>query len=75
MTKYPTDMAAANDLPIDYVILLIGAVSNFCRAKKINPKAKAGEDINKKYSNMLSFLEVEVLDLLGWTKRALENSM
>jgi chromosome segregation ATPase len=74
MIKYPTDIAA-NNLPIDYAILLIGAVSNFCRAKKINPKAKAGEDINKKYSNMLSFLEVEVLDLLDWTKRVLEGSM
>ncbi|MBV9667808.1 MAG: hypothetical protein JO327_06720, partial [Nitrososphaeraceae archaeon] len=74
MIKYPTDIAA-NNLPIDYAILLIGAVSNFCRAKKINPKAKAGEDINKKYGNMLSFLEVEVLDLLDWTKRVLESSM
>jgi predicted nucleic acid-binding Zn-ribbon protein len=75
MIKHPTDIAAANNLPIDYAILLISAVSNFCRAKKINPKARAGEDINKKYGNMLYFIEVEVLDLLDWTKRILEGSM
>jgi hypothetical protein len=73
--KYPTE--AAKDLPIDHAILLINAVSNFCKAKKINSKVKSGEDLSKKYP-FLSFQPqegVEALDLLDWSKRALEASL
>ena len=71
--KYPTE--AAKDLPIDHAILLINAVSNFCKAKKINPKIGAGEVLGRKYASFLFQQEVEALDLLDWSKRALEASL
>ena len=71
--KYPTE--AAKDLPIDHAILLINAVSNFCKAKKINPKTGAGEVLGRKYGSFLFQQEVEALDLIDWSKRALEASL
>jgi predicted nucleic acid-binding Zn-ribbon protein len=71
--KYPTE--AAKDLPIDHAILLINAVSNFCKAKMINSKVKPGETLGKKYAGLAFQQEVEALDLLDWSKRALEASL
>jgi predicted nucleic acid-binding Zn-ribbon protein len=71
--RYPTE--AAKDLPIDHAILLINAVSNFCKAKMINTKVKPGEALSKKYPFLSFQQEVEALDLLDWSKRALEVSL
>jgi hypothetical protein len=55
--------------------LLINAVSNFCKAKKINPKIGAGEALGRKYGSLLFQQEVEALDLLDWSRRALEANL
>jgi hypothetical protein len=71
--RYPTE--AAKDLPMDYAILLINAVFNFCKAKMINSKVKPGEALSKKYLFFSFQQEIEALDLLDWSKRALEVSL
>jgi len=66
--KYPSE---AKDLPLDYTLLLHEAVAKLCKAKGVNPKVKAGEDIHSKYYGINSYAEVELLDIMGWARRGL----
>jgi len=69
--KYPSE---AKELPFDYALLLHDGVFKFCLVKGVNPKVKAGDMIGGKYSYkyIQSSFEMELMDLINWTKRGLE---
>lgn len=72
LIKYPTQ---AKDLPLDYDILMLRAVTQHCTVKNVNPKVKAGDKISKKYYGIYSSTEVELLDLLEWATKGLISSL
>jgi len=70
--KYPSE---AKDLPLDYILLLHEAVAKLCIAKDVNPKAKAGDEIESKYYVIKSHVEIELLDIMAWVRRGLMEAM
>jgi len=72
LIKYPTE---AQELPLDYDILMLRAIIQHCTAKNINPKVKAGDPISKKQWSISSGTELELLDLLEWASRGLASSL
>ena len=73
LVRYPT---GAKDIPLDYDLLMIKAITNHCRVKNVNPKVQAGELIYKKsrYSINAS-AELELIDLLGWAEKGLTSAL
>ena len=72
IVKYPSE---AKELPVDFAMLLQDAVYKFCLVKGLNPKVKAGDEINQKYYHIYSTYEMELKDLISWTMRGLEMGL
>jgi hypothetical protein len=62
------------EIPLGYTLILHNAILAFCIINNVNPKIKAGEDLGKKYDWRLSSkCEIELLDLLNWSRRGVES--
>ena len=73
MAIFKSPVEEAENLSIDYVILMLDAAIKICRAKGINPKIKAGEASIVAENSFVSGIDVEMLRLIEGARRAIER--